>query len=192
MWCSGALTRMVSSTWRTSYPVCSVTIRSASKKAGGSSNNGRKTAGRRLGIKKYEGSAVIPGNIIIRQRGTDVHPGLNVGIGRDHTLYALTDGFVKFTKKPHGPKRLFFFLHLFLVFVSFSCTPTPPQLLTVYFKISTVAITNDGKNNTGGNLYMFWKPEENYQHSCDGLPNMFLLFITYVQLIHVYMVKSEN
>ena len=70
----------------------------AHKKAGGSSRNGRDTAGRRLGIKKYGGEAVLPGNIIARQRGTKWHPGENVGMGRDHTLFALTDGRVKFTR----------------------------------------------------------------------------------------------
>ncbi|MFT6579615.1 MAG: 50S ribosomal protein L27 [Alphaproteobacteria bacterium] len=70
----------------------------AHKKAGGSSRNGRDTAGRRLGVKKYGGEVVVPGNIIIRQRGTKVHPGDNVGMGRDHTLFALTDGNVQFHK----------------------------------------------------------------------------------------------
>ncbi|MEE8446007.1 MAG: 50S ribosomal protein L27 [Alphaproteobacteria bacterium] len=70
----------------------------AHKKAGGSSRNGRDSAGRHLGIKKYGGEIVVPGNIIVRQRGTKVHPGANVGIGKDHTLFALTDGLVKFRK----------------------------------------------------------------------------------------------
>ena len=68
----------------------------AHKKAGGSSRNGRDSAGRRLGVKKYGGELVIPGNIIIRQRGTKFHPGRNVGIGRDHTLFALVEGNVSF------------------------------------------------------------------------------------------------
>ena len=71
----------------------------AHKKAGGSSRNGRDSAGRRLGIKKYGGEAVIAGNIIVRQRGTKYHPGDNVGIGRDHTLFALTDGKVAFRRR---------------------------------------------------------------------------------------------
>ena len=71
----------------------------AQKKAGGSSRNGRDSAGRRLGIKKYGGEAVLAGNIIARQRGTKWHPGENVGIGRDHTLFALTEGRVAFQKK---------------------------------------------------------------------------------------------
>ena len=71
----------------------------AHKKAGGSSNNGRDSAGRRLGVKKYGGQAVIPGNIIIRQRGTKYYPGANVGMGKDHTLFALSEGRVQFTKK---------------------------------------------------------------------------------------------
>lgn len=68
----------------------------AHKKAGGSSRNGRDTAGRRLGVKKFGGEAVIAGNIIVRQRGTKWHPGSGVGIGVDHTLYALVDGRVAF------------------------------------------------------------------------------------------------
>ena len=70
----------------------------AHKKAGGSSRNGRDTEGRRLGVKKYGGEVVIPGNILVRQRGTKFHPGDNVGMGRDHTLFALVDGQVKFHK----------------------------------------------------------------------------------------------
>ena len=75
----------------------------AHKKAGGSSRNGRDTAGRRLGVKKFGGEAVIPGNIIIRQRGTQWHPGSNVGIGTDHTIYALCEGKVAFATKSNGP-----------------------------------------------------------------------------------------
>ena len=71
----------------------------AHKKAGGSSRNGRDSAGRRLGVKKFGGEQVIAGNIIIRQRGTKYHPGDNVGMGRDHTLFALIDGQVKFIKR---------------------------------------------------------------------------------------------
>ncbi|MCC2112168.1 MAG: 50S ribosomal protein L27 [Hyphomicrobiales bacterium] len=74
----------------------------AHKKAGGSSRNGRDTAGRRLGIKKSGGQAVIAGNIIARQRGTKWHPGENVGIGKDHTLFALVDGSVAFRTKANG------------------------------------------------------------------------------------------
>jgi large subunit ribosomal protein L27 len=68
----------------------------AHKKAGGSSRNGRDTEGRRLGVKKYGGESVIAGNIIIRQRGTRWKPGTNVGVGKDHTIFALVDGHVKF------------------------------------------------------------------------------------------------
>ena len=71
----------------------------AHKKAGGSSRNGRDTAGRRLGVKKFGGEIVIPGNIIIRQRGTKYHPGDNVGIGKDHTIFALIEGVVAFREK---------------------------------------------------------------------------------------------
>ena len=68
----------------------------AHKKAGGSSRNGRDTAGRRLGVKKFGGDAVVAGNIIVRQRGTKWHPGANVGLGKDHTIFALVDGNVSF------------------------------------------------------------------------------------------------
>ena len=68
----------------------------AHKKAGGSSRNGRDSESKRLGVKRYGGQLVIPGNIIVRQRGTEFHPGENVGMGKDHTLFALTDGSVKF------------------------------------------------------------------------------------------------
>ncbi len=71
----------------------------AHKKAGGSSRNGRDTEGRRLGVKKFGGQAVIAGNIIIRQRGTAVKPGEHVGLGKDHTIFALVDGHVKFAKR---------------------------------------------------------------------------------------------
>ena len=74
----------------------------AHKKAGGSSRNGRDSAGRRLGVKKFGGQAVVPGNIIVRQRGTKFHPGSNVGIGKDHTLFALAEGKVEFTRKANG------------------------------------------------------------------------------------------
>ena len=71
----------------------------AHKKSGGSSRNGRDTEGRRLGIKKFGGEAVIAGNILVRQRGTKWHPGENVGLGRDHTIFALVDGRVEFKRK---------------------------------------------------------------------------------------------
>ncbi len=74
----------------------------AHKKAGGSSRNGRDTAGRRLGVKKFGGEAVVPGNIIIRQRGTKYHPGKNVGIGKDHTIFATVGGHVKFKQRAKG------------------------------------------------------------------------------------------
>ena len=74
----------------------------AHKKAGGSSRNGRDSAGRRLGVKKFGGEKVLAGNIIIRQRGTKVHPGDNVGIGKDHTLYATSPGVIKFREKSKG------------------------------------------------------------------------------------------
>ena len=71
----------------------------AHKKGQGSTQNNRDSAGRRLGVKKYGGEVVIPGNIIIRQRGTKIHPGKNVGMGKDHTIFALVEGVVKFERK---------------------------------------------------------------------------------------------
>ena len=70
----------------------------ATKKAGGSSRNGRDSAGRRLGVKRYGGQFVTPGNIIVRQRGTKIHPGDHVGIGKDHTIFSLVNGKVQFKK----------------------------------------------------------------------------------------------
>ena len=70
----------------------------ATKKAGGSSKNGRDSAGRRLGVKKYGGQIVFPGNIIVRQRGTKIHPGNYVEMGKDHSIYALIKGKVEFKK----------------------------------------------------------------------------------------------
>ncbi|MGU3538693.1 50S ribosomal protein L27 [Methylobacterium sp. A54F] len=71
----------------------------AHKKAGGSSRNGRDSAGQRLGVKKFGSEAVVAGNIIVRQRGTKWHPGTNVGMGKDHTLFALVDGHVQFGQR---------------------------------------------------------------------------------------------
>ena len=70
----------------------------ATKKAGGSSKNGRDSKGRRLGVKRYGAQIVMPGNIIVRQRGTKIHPGENVGIGKDHSIFSLIKGKVKFKK----------------------------------------------------------------------------------------------
>jgi large subunit ribosomal protein L27 len=75
----------------------------AHKKAGGSVRNGRDSESKRLGVKRYGGQLVVAGNIIIRQRGTEFHPGENVGMGKDHTLFALIEGHVQFTIK--GAKR---------------------------------------------------------------------------------------
>ena len=71
----------------------------AHKKAGGSTRNGRDSESKRLGVKMYGGQTIIPGNIIVRQRGTEFHPGKNVGMGKDHTLFAKVDGKVEFRKK---------------------------------------------------------------------------------------------
>ena len=70
----------------------------ATKKAGGSSRNGRDSKGRRFGVKRYGAQIVMPGNIIVRQRGTKIHPGENVGIGKDHSIFSLIKGKVKFKK----------------------------------------------------------------------------------------------
>ncbi len=78
----------------------------AHKKAGGSTRNGRDSQAKRLGVKRFGGEAVIAGNIILRQRGTRYHAGTNVGIGRDHTLFARADGTVRFERK--GPKHRLF------------------------------------------------------------------------------------
>ena len=82
----------------------------AHKKAGGSSRNGRDTIGRRLGVKKFGGQEVRAGNIIVRQRGTKFHPGENVGMGKDHTLFALTQGQVEFRVRKSG--RTFVSVHV--------------------------------------------------------------------------------
>ncbi len=91
----------------------------AHKKAGGSSRNGRDTEGRRLGLKKSGGQAVIAGNIIVRQRGTKVKPGANVGLGKDHTLFALIDGTVQFQTR--GENRV----HCSVVPANDDITPQP-------------------------------------------------------------------
>ena len=74
----------------------------AHKKAGGSSRNGRDSESKRLGVKMYGGQSIIPGNIIVRQRGTKWHPGANVGLGKDHTIFATTNGSVSFRTKANG------------------------------------------------------------------------------------------
>jgi len=78
----------------------------AHKKGQGSTQNNRDSAGRRLGVKKFGGEAVIPGNIIIRQRGTKVHPGTGVGMGKDHTIFALVEGVVKFENRNSRQKKV--------------------------------------------------------------------------------------
>jgi large subunit ribosomal protein L27 len=76
----------------------------AHKKGGGSSRNGRDSQSKRLGVKRFGGEAVVSGNIIVRQRGTQFHPGVNVGMGKDHTIFATTGGFVKFEVRQGGRK----------------------------------------------------------------------------------------
>ncbi len=78
----------------------------AHKKGQGSTQNNRDSAGRRLGVKKIGGEAVVAGNIIYRQRGTKIHPGNNVGMGKDHTLFALVDGIVKYERKDKKRKKV--------------------------------------------------------------------------------------
>ena len=78
----------------------------AHKKGGGSSRNGRDSKSKRLGVKKFAGEQVISGNIIVRQRGTKVRPGLNVGVGKDYTIFAVADGVVEFTRLPNGQKKV--------------------------------------------------------------------------------------
>ena len=78
----------------------------AHKKAGGSTRNGRDSHSKRLGLKKFGGEVVVAGNILVRQRGTQFHPGANVGCGRDHTLFATADGQVKFEEKGRRKRRL--------------------------------------------------------------------------------------
>ncbi|QRV85785.1 ribosomal L27 protein [Ceratobasidium sp. AG-Ba] len=84
-------------------------VRTATKKAGGTTKNHGKSPGQRLGIKKFSDQAVIPGNILVRQRGTQFHPGQHVGMGKDHTLFALVPGFVRYYSLPNpvgrGPRR---------------------------------------------------------------------------------------
>jgi large subunit ribosomal protein L27 len=78
----------------------------AHKKGGGSSRNGRDSKSKRLGVKKFGGERVRAGNIIVRQRGTRIKPGVNVGVGRDHTIFAMSDGYVKFETVRDGRKRV--------------------------------------------------------------------------------------
>lgn len=91
----------------------------AHKKAGGSSRNGRDSAGRRLGVKLFGGERATAGNILVRQRGTKFHPGANVGMGKDHTLFALVEGRVDFTRKTGGRTYV-------SIVPGLSGAPTPP------------------------------------------------------------------
>ncbi|MEE9319251.1 MAG: 50S ribosomal protein L27 [Granulosicoccus sp.] len=77
----------------------------AHKKAGGSTRNGRDSESKRLGVKKFGGEAVLAGNIIVRQRGTRFHPGVNAGVGKDHTIFAKTDGFVSFKVRGNNNRK---------------------------------------------------------------------------------------
>lgn len=99
----------------------------ATKKAGGSTKNGRDSQSKRLGVKRFGGHLVRPGNIIIRQRGTRYHPGENVGMGKDHTLFALVDGQVKFTYNPVKKRQVVSVLQLQLAQVSAEAGATSQQ-----------------------------------------------------------------
>ncbi|KAG0043924.1 54S ribosomal protein L2 mitochondrial [Gryganskiella cystojenkinii] len=99
------LTRQVARLGLTESSALTNQVRHASKKAGGSTKNNRDSAGRRLGAKKVGGQPVIPGNIIYRQRGTHFYPGENVGMGKDHTLYALESGWVQYYQDPVKDKK---------------------------------------------------------------------------------------
>ncbi|MBN2075633.1 MAG: 50S ribosomal protein L27 [Dehalococcoidales bacterium] len=78
----------------------------AHKKGGGKTKNGRDSQGKRLGVKRYDGNTVNAGTIIVRQRGTRIHPGNNVGVGKDYTIYALIDGVVKFEPAPNSRRKV--------------------------------------------------------------------------------------
>ena len=78
----------------------------AHKKGGGSSRNGRDSKSKRLGVKKYAGELVLSGNILVRQRGTKIKPGINVGVGRDHTLFSVAKGVVEYSRLPSGQKKV--------------------------------------------------------------------------------------
>jgi len=78
----------------------------AHKTGGGSTRNGRDSNSKRLGVKKYGGEVVISGNILVRQRGTKIKPGINVGVGRDHTLFAVANGVVEYARLPNGQKKV--------------------------------------------------------------------------------------
>ncbi|CAM9994798.1 unnamed protein product [Scytosiphon promiscuus] len=102
--CSSVVNGRIAGALFTAGTTC-VATRCASKAAGGSSTNGRNSRGRRLGVKKFGGENVVPGNIIIRQRGTQFYPGKGVGMGKDHTLFALWPGFVVFSRSPFNKRR---------------------------------------------------------------------------------------
>ncbi|KAF9292628.1 54S ribosomal protein L2 mitochondrial [Mortierella alpina] len=101
-------------------------VRHASKKAGGSTKNNRDSAGRRLGAKKVGGQPVIPGNIIYRQRGTHFYPGENVGMGKDHTLFALESGYVQYYQDPVKDKKFWKRTYVGVALKKDQILPTPP------------------------------------------------------------------
>lgn len=100
----------------------------AHKKGGGSTKNGRDSTSKRLGVKRYGGQEVVAGNIIIRQRGTKIHPGINVGLGRDYTLFALVDGVVTFERKDRTRKKVSVYPAGSPELVASSATSVNPQV----------------------------------------------------------------
>ena len=110
----------------------------ATKKAGGSSRNGRDSAGRRLGVKIYAGQKVIPGNIIVRQRGTKFYPGRNVSIGKDHTLFAVKKGFVSFSKNLSLTCK---FTSSLPVLTKLRITRPAPKPIKAFCKLNTAPLT---------------------------------------------------
>ncbi|KAG0242263.1 ribosomal L27 protein-domain-containing protein [Mortierella sp. GBAus27b] len=102
-------------------------VRHASKRAGGSTKNNRDSAGRRLGAKKVGGEPVIPGNIIYRQRGTHFYPGENVGMGKDHTIYALEHGWVRYYQDPARDKKFWKRTYIGVALNKDQVLPTPPN-----------------------------------------------------------------
>lgn len=112
------------------------TIRFATKKAGGSTKNGRDSPGQRLGVKKFGGEYVYPGNIIIRQRGKETHPGNNTKIGKDYTVYAVSEGFVKFEYKLRSNNKLQ--KHVAVVEENPNPPPYPTNNMSMFLNIQHV------------------------------------------------------
>ncbi|KAG0244774.1 54S ribosomal protein L2 mitochondrial [Actinomortierella wolfii] len=120
-------------------------VRYATKKAGGSTKNNRDSAGRRLGAKKVGGQPVVPGNIIYRQRGTHFYPGENVGMGKDHTLYALESGYVQYYQDPAKDKKWWKRTYVGVALTKDQVLPTPKDAprQRAFRLIDTVAFKKD-------------------------------------------------